>query len=205
MTFSDYRYLVFSDLYRMTGRMKLRSLLWQLLAGASYKYAFWLRTSRYTSERPILRGTLHPFTRLILRHYMFKFGIVIPYSTEIGAGLYIGHFSGIIVSEKARIGRNCSLSQGVTIGKVSRGDRFGYPTLGDNVYLGPGCKVIGNVKIGNNVAVGANCVVTRDVPDNAVVAGVPGKILSFKGSGGYIPRTDYDRFLGRAPSITSDS
>jgi serine O-acetyltransferase len=197
MTFSEYKYLIFSDLYRMRGTVKSGALLWQLFAGASYKYAFWLRTSRFTAERPILRWTVHPFTRVILRHYMYKLGIIIPYRTEIGSGLYIGHFGGIVVSERARIGRNCSLSQGVTIGKASRGKRLGFPTLGDNVYLGPGCKIIGNVRIGNNVAVGANAVVTKDVPDNAVVVGIPARVLSYEGSDGYMPRTDYDTMFER--------
>jgi serine O-acetyltransferase len=65
------------------------------------------------------------------------------------------------------------------------------------VYIGPGAKIIGAVRVGNNVAIGANCVVTKDVPDNAVVVGVPGKIISFRGSQGYVNRTEYDMELSK--------
>ena len=61
-----------------------------------------------------------------------------------------------------------------------------------NIYIGPGAKIVGAVRIGNNVAIGANCVVTKDVPDNSVVVGIPGKVISQKGSTGYVIRTDYD-------------
>ncbi len=118
-------------------------------------------------------------------------GIDIPFSTEIGSGFYIGHFGGIIVNDKSVIGKNCNISQGVTLGQANRGKNKGYPTLGDNVYLGPGAKIVGAVKIGNNVAIGANCVVTKDVPDNSVVVGIPGKIISKEGAVGYVNKTDY--------------
>ncbi len=68
------------------------------------------------------------------------------------------------------------------------------PTIGDNVYIAPGVKVFGKIKIGDNVAIGANCVVTKDIPDNAVVVGIPGRIISNEGSGGYIVYTDYKQF-----------
>ncbi len=67
------------------------------------------------------------------------------------------------------------------------------PVIGDNVYIGSGAKIIGSVNVGNNVAIGANAVLTKDVPDNAVVVGVPAKVISYKGSMGYIDRTDYDK------------
>ena len=80
----------------------------------------------------------------------------------------------------------------MTIGQGNRGPRKGYPVVGNNVYIGPGAKLVGSVRIGNNVAIGANCVVTKDVPDNAVVVGVPGRVISFAGVADYIERTDYD-------------
>ena len=84
------------------------------------------------------------------------------------------------------IGKNCNLSHGVTIGVNRRGERQGVPTIGDNVYIGPGAKLFGGISVGDNVAVGANCVVTHDVPENGVVVGVPGRIISYEGSQGYI-------------------
>jgi serine O-acetyltransferase len=122
---------------------------------------------------------------------MYKYGINIPPYTKIGSGLYIGHFGCITVSPNVIIGKNCNVSPGIAIGQVNRGIRKGWPVIGDNVYIGPGAKIIGNVTIGNNVAIGANCVVTRDIPDNAVVVGIPGKVISYKGSEGYINNIDY--------------
>jgi len=118
--------------------------------------------------------------------------VAISHRTSIGRGFYIGHIREIIINDRAVIGDNCNISQGVTIGEANRGPRKGTPVIGNNVYIGPGAKIIGAVHIGNNVAVGANCVVTRDVPDGAVVVGVPGRVISYEGSKGYIIRTDYD-------------
>lgn len=128
------------------------------------------------------------FIKWIKRHYSFKYGIQIPGNTQIGKGFYIGHFGTIVVNGNAIIGDNVNLSQGVTIGQANRGRNIGSPIIGNEVYIGPGAKIIGNVKIGNNVAIGANAVVTNDIPDDAVVGGVPAKIISMNGSNGYINR-----------------
>lgn len=192
MSYAEYRYLVLSDLYRITGNTRRLLLLRYLFHGESYRYNFWLRTCAYTRRHPVLRFVLFPFARLVLGHLTYKFGISIPSGTRIGSGFYIGHFGGIVVSQKATIGRNCNISQGVTIGRANRGRNKGYPVLGDNVYLGPGAVVAGNVRIGNDVAIGANCVVTKDIPDGSVVVGIPGRIISDQGSTGYVNRTDYD-------------
>lgn len=134
-------------------------------------------------------------TKVMLRRATYKFGTSIPPETDIGAGFYIGHFSGIFVNAGCRIGANCNISQGVTLGQSNRGKNAGYPVLGDNVYIGPGAKIVGGVRIGSDVAIGANCVVTRDIPDGSVVVGIPGKVISSDGSKGYINRIDYDRYL----------
>ena len=196
MTFAQYRYLVLSDLYRITGNAKRSLLLRYIFHGESYRYNFWMRTCAYTKAHPLRRYTLYPFARLVLGHLVYKLGISIPAGTSIGSGFYIGHFGGIVVSQKATIGRNCNISQGVTIGRANRGRNQGYPILGDNIYIGPGAVIAGSVRIGNNVAIGANCVVTMDIPDDSVVVGVPGRIISQEGSAGYVNRTDYDGKLG---------
>ncbi|MGH8031445.1 MAG: serine acetyltransferase, partial [Luteimonas sp.] len=131
----------------------------------SYNLLFWLRTSRYTGADTWLRYTVYPFARYMLYRLTRRMGVWIPPSTRIGSGLRLWHCGGIFVNGHAVIGRNCNISQGVTIGQANRG----HPVLGDNVYIGPGAKIVGAVRIGHNVAIGANCVVTRDVPDNAVV------------------------------------
>ena len=129
--------------------------------------------------------------KIFNRYYQTKYCIDLSYKTAIGSGLYLGHVFSIVISPKAKIGKNVNFSQNVTVGLASRGSRKGYPTIGNHVYIGPGAIIIGNINIGDNVAIGANCVVTKDIPDNAVVVGVPGKIISYNGSEDYIIRTNY--------------
>jgi serine O-acetyltransferase len=134
---------------------------------------------------------------MILWHLSEKYGIDISYRSEIGSGFYIGHFGGIIIHGETVIGKNCNISQGVTIGISNRGKRPGCPQIGDCVYIAPGAKIFGNISIGSNVAIGANCVVSHDIPDNAVVVGIPDKVLSFDGSKGYVENTDYENILAQ--------
>jgi serine O-acetyltransferase len=192
MKYAEYKYLILSDLYRVSGSVKFIDLLRQIVFGVSYKYTFWMRTCRFTKYNLLLKYTVYPFARIILYHFTYKLGILIPFLTEIASGFYIGHFGGIIINSESVIGKNCNISHGVTLGQSSRGKNIGCPILGDNVYIGPGAKIVGAVKIGNNVAIGANCVVVKDIPDNSVVVGIPGKIISQEGSLGYVIRTDYD-------------
>ena len=109
-------------------------------------------------------------------------GIDLPFTVKIGKGLYIGHFGGIFINPKAVIGEYCNLSTGVIIGQAGRDGKQFTPVIGDRVYIAPGAKIIGKVKIGNDVAIGANAVVTKDIPDHAVVGGVPAKIINMQGS-----------------------
>jgi serine O-acetyltransferase len=192
MRFREYRFLVYSDLYRITGTVRTATLLRYAITGGLFKYNFWMRTCTYTKSNKSLRYSIYPFARFMLDRLAYKFGISIPPGTSIASGFCIGHFGGIVVNKRSVIGKNCNISHGVTLGKANRGRNRGYPTLGDNVYLGPGAKIIGAVRIGNNVAIGANCVVTRDIPDNSVVVGIPGKVISQDGSIGYVNRTDYE-------------
>lgn len=195
MQFSEYKYLVLSDLYRATGSVSFSMLLKRLAVGEGFRYVFWMRTARFAYSRPILKYSLYPFIRWWLRHLKYQLGVSIPISTNVGSGFYIGHFGGIVVHEESVIGKNCNISQGVTIGRVNRGKSEGVPVIGDNVYIAPGAKIVGAVKVGNNVAIGSNSVVTKDVPENSVVVGAPAKIISEEGSHGYVNRTDYDRLL----------
>lgn len=190
-TFRELRDAIASDVYRYSGRFTWFTLLKALTWGLGERFTIWMRLAGFFKQKGISYFPLYVVAALFHRRYMIKFGMMIPCSTRIAPGLYIGHFGGIAVSHLAVIGRNCNLSHCVTIGGVFRGPRAGAPVIGDNVYFAPGSKVIGKVVVGNNVAVGANCVVTCDVPDNAVVVGVPGKVISFNGSEGYIQNTGY--------------
>lgn len=193
MKFREFVFLLKSDLHRYAGNSTFSSFIYNMLFYPGFKYSFWMRACAYLKPHPIFRYLLFPMAWLILQHYEYKYGISISYQTKIGSGLYIGHFGGIVINQYAVIGKNCNISHLVTLGKANRGLRKGYPVIGDNVYIGPGAKVIGNIKIGNNVAIGANCVVTKDVPDNGVVVGVPGRVISSEGSTGYVNQTDYEQ------------
>ena len=143
-----------------------------------YRFGQWL--SRRTA---VLRLFLEPFFLLgqFLVHVLW--GIELPRSARIGAGLYIGHFGSITISPHAVIGAHCSLSPCITIGMSGHGERLGVPVIGDFVYIAPGARLFGKIRVGDNVKIGANAVVYRDIPDNAVVALDPGfRILSFSGN-----------------------
>ena len=111
----------------------------------------------------------------------FKLRVTI-YPNTIDAGLRIYHVGDFIhVGPNVKIGRNCTILPGVVFGNKSEKQDDGCVMVGDNCYFGLGAKIFGSVTIGNNVTIGANTVVTKDIPDNAVVGGVPAKIIKIKG------------------------
>lgn len=124
--------------------------------------------------------------RAYYQHIQNKYSIDLPLSVILGQGIYIGHAFAIAINKKCIIGNNINISQCVTIGMKQTGNNKGVPILGNNIYIGPGAAIIGGVVIGDNVVIGANSVVTKDIPNDAVVAGIPAKILSFKGSNGIV-------------------
>lgn len=106
----------------------------------------------------------------------FVTGIEIHPAARIGPGLFIDHGMGVVIGETAEIGENVTLLQGVTLGGTSVRREKRHPTLGDNVVVGAGAKIIGAFTIGDNSRIGAGSVVVREVPPNAVVVGVPGRV-----------------------------
>jgi serine O-acetyltransferase len=189
MGFRELKEIWSSDLYRYYGKVNKKIFIRTLNSNPGFKCSFWMRLCSY------LKSNNHNFLFYIciriLRRYQYKYGIEIPYNTKVGKGLLIGHFSGIFVNPQAILGKNVNIFQNVTIGEVNRGKNKGAPVIGDNVIIYPGAKIIGGVKIGNNVSVGANCVVTKNIPDNSVVVGIPGKVISSEGTEGLILNTDY--------------
>jgi serine O-acetyltransferase len=113
-------------------------------------------------------------------------GISLSPECDIGPGLYIGHFGPVIVSPATRIGANCNLAQGVTLGYGGRGDRAGHPVLGDRVYIAANAVVVGPIEIGHDAVVGAGAVVTKSVPPRGVVVGNPSHLASRRGSFDFI-------------------
>lgn len=108
-------------------------------------------------------------------------GIEIHPGAVIGKGLFIDHGMGVVIGETAVIGDNVTLFQGVTLGGTGKEKGKRHPTILDNVVVGAGAKVLGNITIGKNVMIGANAVVLRDVPDDSTVVGVPGRVARKKG------------------------
>src|SRR3989344_55202 len=102
----------------------------------------------------------------------------------IGGGFYIAHLGNIVIGHHTVLGCHASVHQGVTIGGGGGGGSF--PVIGDRVYFGAGAKIVGPVKIGDDVVIGANAVVTRDVPDNAVVGGIPARVLNYRSSRSFV-------------------
>ena len=189
MNRANYISTVSADLFRYCGKRDFRSFLRCYLTVPGFRYTFFMRSARYLKSAGKLLLPLYILSRLLLNRYQYRYGISIPYNTEIGPGFYIGHFGGIIVNCETKIGRNCNINHEVTIGAAYGGKYPGVPVIMDNVYMGPGSKIIGGITIGKHAAVGANCVVTKPVPDNGVVVGIPGEVVSSKGSGEYVVNT----------------
>ena len=107
---------------------------------------------------------------------------IIIYPGTIGPGLRIYHIGGFThVGKNVKIGKNCTLQPGVVFGNKTEAEDDRPVIVGDNCYFGLNAKILGPVRIGNNVIVGANAVVTKDIPDNAIVGGVPAKIIRING------------------------
>ncbi len=130
-----------------------------------------------------------PFVPRYISHIARQItGIEIHPGAKIGKDFFIDHGSGTVIGETAEIGDNVTIYQDVTLGGTSLSPGKRHPTLGKNVVVGAGAKLLGPIKIGDNVKVGANSVVTIDVPPNSVVVGVPGRIVAREGK--KIPQID---------------
>jgi len=124
---------------------------------------------------------LYLLARLISQVSRFMTGIEIHPAAKIGKGLFIDHGMGVVIGETAVIGDNVLLYQGVTLGGTGLMKGKRHPTIGNNVVIGGGAKVLGNITVGDNSYIGANAVVIKDVPPNSTVVGVPGRITKQDG------------------------
>lgn len=107
----------------------------------------------------------------------FFTGIEIHPAAKIGEGFFIDHGMGVVIGETAEIGNNVTIYHGVTLGGTSWNQGKRHPTLGDNVIVGAGAKLLGPITVGANARIGSNAVVVRDVPPDSTVIGVPGRII----------------------------
>lgn len=119
--------------------------------------------------------------RVISQFAKFLTGIEIHPGATIGHGLFIDHGMGVVIGETTVIGENVTLYQGVTLGGTGKERGKRHPTIGDNVVVGAGAKILGNINIGDNVQIGANAVVIKEVPPNSTVVGVPGRVVRIEG------------------------
>lgn len=128
--------------------------------------------------------------RLVSHFSRFITGIEIHPGATIGRRFFIDHGMGVVIGETAEIGDNVTLYQGVTLGGTGQEPGKRHPTLGHNVIVGAGAKVLGAITIGNEVRIGANSVVLKSVPDHATVVGIPGKIIRRQKEEGVLDHTN---------------
>lgn len=130
----------------------------------------------YRISHFLLKMNVPFLPRLISQFAKFLTGIEIHPGATIGRGLFIDHGIGVVIGETSIIGNNVTLFQGVTLGGTGKEKGKRHPTVGDNVVIGAGAKVLGNIEVGANSYVGANAVVVKNVPPNATIVGVPGRV-----------------------------
>jgi serine O-acetyltransferase len=141
---------------------------WALLI---YRFGRW----RYQVRPALLRKLFSLIYRVLYKMVQIVTGIELPCEVPIGKNFCIEHSGGIVVSGFSKFGDNCRIRNGVVVG-LSRVSDPCAPVFGNNVDIGAGAKVLGNIRIGNNVCIGANAVVLQDVPDNCIAVGVPATI-----------------------------
>ncbi len=141
---------------------------WAMLV---YRFGRW----RYGIKPKLLRMPFSLLYKILYKSVQIMTGIELPCEAEVGEGFVIDHFGGIVVSGYAKFGKRCRIRNGVVVGLKNVNDPCA-PQIGDDVDIGAGAKVLGNIKIGNRVVIGANAVVLTDVPDDHIAVGVPAVI-----------------------------
>jgi serine O-acetyltransferase len=161
--------------------------LWQVLPRILYTHpaswaVIWYRlgSRAWRLRTPVLKQLLQLIYLIGMPAVRFYSGVQLQPTTRIGPGLAIMHFGGVVVAPECRIGDNCLLYHNVSI--VTMRNRQG-PQIGNNFYAGVGTTIIGSLIIEDNVTAGAACVITKSVPEGAVVAGVPARIIRYREPG----------------------
>lgn len=161
--------IIQKDFYRASGKWLTTIQIWKKCFSPNLHYIYLFRKAQRHHKSTILGK----FWRLTLRHFQIKYGFQIYPETEIGEGLYLGHWGFLVINPKVKIGKNCNIAQGVTIGQQNRGKNTGFPVIGDEVWIGPNAVIVGGITIGNNVLIAPNAYVNSDIPNNSVVIGNP--------------------------------
>lgn len=119
--------------------------------------------------------------RIVSQFSRFLTGIEIHPAAKIGNGVFIDHGAGVVIGETAEIGNDCTIYQGVTLGGTGKDKGKRHPTLKNGVMVAAGAKILGPFTVGKHAKIGAGSVVLKEVPDNATVVGVPGRVVRIKG------------------------
>jgi len=150
---------------------------WEVLLCYPGLHAIWMhRISRWLYMRDYI-----VLPRMISNLARFLTGIEIHPGATIGKGLFIDHGTGIVIGETAELGDNVTLYQGVTLGGTGKEKGKRHPTLGNNVVVASGAKVLGSFLVGDNSKIGAGSVVLKEVPANSTVVGIPGQVVWHNG------------------------
>lgn len=125
----------------------------------------------------LYRWRLYTLARLVSHISRFLTGIEIHPGAKIGEGVFIDHGAGVVIGETAEVGNNVTMYQGVTLGGTGKEKGKRHPTIGDNVVISAGAKILGSITVGENSKIGAGSVVLKPVPPNCTVVGVPGRVV----------------------------
>lgn len=164
-----------------------KSILEVILLYPGYHAVVFHRVGHYLYNKKLFF-----MARLISQTSRFITGIEIHPGAKIGMGLFIDHGMGLVVGETAEIGDNCTLYHGVTLGGTGKDVGKRHPTIGSNVLVSAGAKILGPFKVGDNARIGANAVVLSEVEANTTVVGVPGKMVK-KGNDKVIASEELDQ------------
>ena len=174
-----FKYIITEDIRINFGEKDLLTIF----RNKKFKLLFYFRLANFfykknQIKKTLLNRLLQSIVTRLFNKYLEKFCCDFKIKTQIGKGLHIPHPIGIVINGKTKIGDYCTIMQQVTIGNKFNDDNV--PEIGNNVFIGAGAKIIGNIKIEDNVIIGANAVVTKNISKNCIVAGVPAKIIGKK-------------------------
>ena len=164
-----------------------------------FLYSGFKAVRAYRRANWFFRHNMKFIARMISQHARFKTGIEIHPGATIGKGLFIDHGMGVVIGETAEIGDNCTIYQGVTLGGTGKDHGKRQPTLGNNVLVGSGAKVLGPFKVGDNARIAAGAVVLTEVPENATAVGVPAKVVRVNGEKVVCSSTNLDQIHYKDP------
>jgi serine O-acetyltransferase len=174
-----------TDLYRYVGDTEFRTFLRTYYRTPEYRTIYFFRLAHHYKGRFFLGWAFNH----VLKLHSYRFHIQIFPEMKIGDGFFVSHFSNVGISPFATIGRNFNIGQGTSIGQTNRGKKKGVPTIGDDVWIGPNCIIVGGITIGNDVLIAPLTFVNFDIPDHSLVIGNPAVIKPMENATeGYINR-----------------